>query len=395
MGIFDELKGSLFRRGKDDPLFRKGVEKVNEILAGRQRERVSARWPLASDPDGADIFGRLRGDAAWALRFLHLDAKAFNAQRFDGPDSSGWRIGRGVHVGVLDFDPEKRAGSDGREGNDVWLEAMHEPVFGWLAYSAMPQLWLDDSEQHYRRVEVADEVPELQRVYHTGRLRGVGAWCAMAHLDPLVLRIRVDTHDASRDRVEAMAHSIFERLDVEAFVTWRERVRAMESSPHDSPTEIEPTVASAPAAVHRLPSPDDYKAHLDAPLADPAAVDLANADLEAAFGGPIEKTRSFAIPGVGEGMRYQAQGGRTLDWMRVTDAHLAAALGENRLDGATAEFHPEPFGRGRWANLDDDADGALRGAAIADDGTAYVARVRGVKREHAYRLFQVVIDKFR
>lgn len=388
MGLFDILQDTVLRRGKDTPILRKGMEKASEILAEKQRERVESRWPLASNPDGPDIFSKVISDTWWALNLLYLDAKEFKAQRYDGLDASGWRIGRGTHIGVFDIDTHSRAGSDGREHNDLWLEALHEPIFGWLAYSPYPDVWLEDNEQHYRRVEIADELPELQRHVHTGKLRGSDTWTAVTHLDPLVLRIRLNTQDASRDRVQYAMHGLLERLDVEAFVAWRARVR-----PAAAPEPPEPA-PEPPVSAKRLPPPDAIKAGLDLPPVDPDSVRISPDRLSVAFAGPIEKVRPFAIDGA-EGMRYQAQGGRILDMLRITDPGLAVALGEGNVEGIAGDAHPSPQGRVQFSYLADDADGATRALFLRDDGEAFIARVRGMKREDAYSVIGVVLDRYR
>jgi hypothetical protein len=94
------------------------------------------------------------------------------------------------------------------------LEALHEPIFGFVSFAAYPAVWLEDVKEHQRYTPVADEIPELQRYFYTGRFRASGEWCGLAHLDPLVLRVRLDTHDGSRQRMEMVFTSVLKRLDV-------------------------------------------------------------------------------------------------------------------------------------------------------------------------------------
>jgi hypothetical protein len=380
VALFDILKDTVFRRGRDDPLLRKGMERVSDVLAQKQRERVSSRWPLASDPDGTDIFVNLTGDEDWALQYFNLSRKEFRAQRYDGIDASGWRIGRGSHVGIIDVDMKSRAGSDGREHNDCWLEALHEPIFGFVAFAAYPEVWLEDVQEHQRYTPVADEIPELQRYFYTGRFRASGEWCGLAHLDPLVLRVRLDTHDASRQRTEMVFTSVLKRLDVEAFLSWRSRVRPAST----------PAVEPVPREARALPHPDHIReAVRSGGSVDPELV-LDEGALSAALGGRVEQTQPFHLAGV-SGVRYLATGGRAFDVVRLDEA-TATALRASAIDGADVEIDARTQGRLQFATISADTDGALRWALLRDDGATFLLRARGVKRGDSYRVVQVAID---
>lgn len=410
MGLFDYLKDGVLRRGKDDPLLRKGMEKLNDVLGERRRAQVSGTWPLASDPDGRDVFSQLAREPGWALRFAYLPEQEFRPQRYDGADASGWRVGRGVHVAMFDLDPEARAGSDGRENNDVWLEALHEPVFGGLAFSVLPQAMLEDHESHVRHRELPDDMAFGDRRFHTGRLRGSGDWCALVHLDPLVLRIRVDVQDASRDKTANLCGVVLDLLDVDAFVAWRTEVRARHGS-GDAPAPADPApeaehgggrndapspstsseVAPEPVRAVEAPAPDHLKGGLDA-LVTPAVPELATEDLEAALGAPVERTRTIGLAGLVEGMRYQVQGGKALDVLRVLDAAFADALRAGTVPGTEPGSWAQ-IGAARWVDLGRDTDTAFRFAgALADGGVLYV-RVRGVKFEDVHRVTRLVMEK--
>ena len=403
----DYLKDGLLRRGKDDPLLRKGLEKVNDIIGERRRAQVQSRWPLASDPDGHDVFSTLIADSWWALLHVSLPEQEFRPQRYDGVDASGWRIGRGTHVGVFDVDPEARAGSDGRENNDLWLEALHEPVFGGLAYSVVPHAQLADLEWHHRRTEFPEDDP-TDRKFHTGRLRATGEWFALVHLDPLVVRIRVDTHDADRRKTEQVLATALQRLDVDALTAWRAAVREARppaDSPTPAPTPDEPPAptgggrndppgapapAPADAPVVEAPSPEHLKHGLDARIT-PAVPELAPDDLERALGAPVERTRTIGVTGLVEGVRHQVQGGKALDLLRVVDPSFAAALRAGTVPGT----EPGPWaevGAARWTDLGRDTDGAYRFAGDLTDGTMLYVRVRGVKLEDVYPAARLVMD---
>lgn len=407
MGLFDYVKDGLLRRGKDDPLLRKGMEKLNDVLGERRRAQVSSAWPLASDPDGRDVFARLAREPGWALRFAYLPEQEFRPQRYDGVDASGWRVGRGVHVAMFDLDPEARAGSDGRENNDVWLEAMHEPVFGGLSFSVLPQAMLDDHESHVRHRELPDDMAFGDRRFHTGRLRGSGDWCALVHLDPLVLRIRVDVQDASRDKTANLCGVVLEMLDVEAFVSWRAEVREKHGAPapsdapspadapaptgggrNDAPTPTEPPAA---ASAVDAPAPEHLKHGLDA-LVTPAVPEISTDDLAAALGAPVERTRTIGLAGLVEGVRHQAAGGKALDVLRVLDPALADAIRAGTVPGTDPGAWAE-VGATRWVDLGRDTDGAFRWAGqLADGGVLYV-RLRGVKFEDAHRVTRLVMEQ--
>lgn len=403
MGLFDYLRDGVLRRGKDDPLLRKGMEKLNEVLSERRRADVSATWPLASDPDGRDVFSRLVREPGWALHFAYLPEAEFRPQRYDGADASGWRIGRGVHVAMFDLDPEARAGSDGRENNDVWLEALHEPVFGGLAFSVLPAAMLDDRESHVRHRELPDDMAFGDRRFHTGRLRGSGDWCALVHLDPLVLRIRADLQDASRDKTANLCGVVLEMLDLDAFVSWRAEVRDEHGDVPAEPAPTEPAppgggrnrepgpAATTDPPVVEAPSPEHLKHGLDA-LITPTVPQLAADDLEGALGAPIERTRTLGLAGLVEGVRYQAAGGKALDVLRVIDPAFAAAIVEGRVAGTDPGSWAE-VGATRWIDLGRDLDTAFRYAGqLADGGVLYV-RLRGVKFEDAPRVTRLVMEQ--
>lgn len=377
MGLFDLAKNTILRRGIDDPLLQKAMKKVNDIVGEKRRENL--KWPLASDPGGRDIYSKLVTDEWWALNHLGMRTKDFQAKRFDSVDSSGWHFGFGQQIAGFDVENKHEAGNNYRQ-RDTWVEVMHEPVFGWLRFSMMPELWLEDAKESYRRVDIADaEVPAHMKKQHSGRLRGTGQWCALAHLDPLVIRVRTDHEQYDRNKIEALLYSILERLDVDAFASWREEVRAQNGGTGDEPNaEAPPSASEAPALSAPLPSADAIKGGLDAygGVDLPFTLDA----VAAALGAAPEKERAISLPGIGAGTRYQGAGGRALDVILVQDRTLAAAMRAGTVDGVSfAEWNaPEP---NKLSYLDKDSDGAHRFVLTKGSGDAYYLRVRGMKYE--------------
>lgn len=399
MGLFDALKQTALRRGTDHPLFRKGVDKLNETLGDRRRAEASARWPLASDPDGLDVFRPLLTDSWWALNHGRIEQRDFAPRRVDGVDACGWHFGYGTQLLGFDLDGPEAAGGTTRYRNDLWIEVELEPVLTAVAFDARSRLILDDLQHHRRRVEVPDDVREDARIVCTGRFRPTGDWCAVTLLSPLVLRVRTDRVDADRTTAERLMHSVLERLDFDAFVAWRTEVHARNGTQHDpdlppwqrgrpagdepagpEPTGSAPPDAAAGSSGYAFPSPDALKAGLDAELAGPPIPIDADA-IAAALGGSLERVRTLVAAGTGEGVRIQAPGGRALDVIRVTDPTAIAAITDRSVAGVTlqpADDRPGAPWSG-FATVDDDHDGAVRGVLVTGPGVYYL-RVRGMKR---------------
>lgn len=426
MGLFDHLKDNLLRRGTDDPLFRKGMDKLNEIVGDKRREQAAARWPLASDPDGVDIFRPLLTDSWWSLNYGKIETRDFSPKRFDSVESCGWHFGYGSQLMGFDLDGPKTGGGTTRYQNDLWLEVELTPEFNALAFDTKVRLLLDDEERRHRRQRVPDDYAESQRFIHTGRFRATGDWCAVAHLVPLVLRVRTDRQDASRELAYQLMETLVERIDADAFVEWRNRVHEQngtrhdpnlppwlsgrpaagdaeadaDASPHDPRPEGPPsggrnTGDETPAspATYRLPTPDEIKGSLDGGVTG-EAIPVDHAALAAALGGTIEKVRTLAVAGLGEGVRVQSPGGRAIDIVRVSDPHALRAIELQKIDGVAMYPLDDPAGH-RWINLDDDTDHAPRGVLRSLDGTVYYVRVRGMKREQTNVPFVEAISQLK
>jgi hypothetical protein len=429
MGLFDYLKDNVLRRGTDDPLFRKGMDKLNEVVGDRRRADAASRWPLASDPDGLDIFRPLLTDEWWALNHGRVEARDFRPTRVDSVDACGWHFGYGTQFLGFDIDGPEAAGGTTRYRNDLWIEVELTPSFNALELDARLRLLLDDHDSRYRRTAVPDDQPELQRYVHTGRFRPTGDWCAIAHLVPAVVSVRSDRQDMTRERAYQLMESLLERLDADAFVAWRSAVHEQNGTRHDpnlppwrsgrptgSPTEGDaPTRGEAPPedprpegdpgggrntgdeqpaapATFRLPTPEDIKVALDAtPAGEPIAVD--HEAVAAGLGGGIEKVRTIVLRGLGDGVRIQSPGGRAVDIVRVDDPVARRAIELGKLDGVRIDPPQEVAGY-RYANLDDDTDHAVRGVLTTTaDGAMYYVRVRGMKREDTSYAVRAVIQQ--
>jgi hypothetical protein len=388
VGLFDVLRDTVFRRGIDDPLVKKGAEALNDLAGERRRAEAAERWPLASDPGGVDVFAPLLVDRHWILSYADVVAEDAEPHRFDGLDTCGWHFGYGFQLMGVDVDGSPRAGGNPRPSNDTWVEVAYEPVFDELSFAALTQLWFTDIAHDYRRIEVPDDLPELRRQVVSGRHRGNGEWCAATLLPPLVLRVRVDTNVASRERAKLVLHSVLERLDLDALAAWRSAVEDRRRAAAPPAGEVEPDTAEGPDTV-RLPGAAEFKAGLDGPATTtPPALD--HDALGEAFGGPVERVRSIVLAGVGEGVRIQAQGGRALDVVTVTDDALLTAFAEQRVEGVEFEERPDVTGYA-WANLDDHDDGACAAVLRVEGGPTYLLRVRGMKRLDVHRPFRVAI----
>jgi hypothetical protein len=427
MGLFDYVKDNVLRRGTDDPLFRKGMDKLNDIVGDKRRARAAAAWPLASDPDGLDIFRPLLTDDWWALNHGKIETRDFAPKRMDAVESCGWHFGYGTQLMGFDIDGPDAAGGTTRYQNDLWIEVELEPEFNAVAYDAKVRLLLDDHEHRYRRTAVPDDYAETQRYIHTGRFRPTGDWCAVAHLVPLVVRVRTDRRDADREKAYLLMETLLQRIDTDAFVEWRNRVHEQNGTRHDP--QLPPWQSGRPAgadaggtdadtapddprpegppsggrntgdempaspATYRLPTPDEIKGSLDGGVTgEPIPVD--HAVLAAALGGTIEKVRTLAVAGLGEGVRVQSPGGRAIDIVRVSDPHALRAIELQKIDGVAMYPMDDPAGH-RWINLDDDTDRAPRGLLRSLGGTVYYVRVRGMKREETNVPFVEAINQLK
>jgi hypothetical protein len=386
MGLFDALKSTVFRRGLDDPLVQKGLEKINDIAGGRRREAAKAKWPLASDPDGYDVFSPLLTDEHWALNYLRLHHKYFEPRRADGLDTSGWHFGYGANVMGFDVDVKAGAGGDESRVNDTWVEVHNEPHFGYFSMMGVPELWLEDRERHQRHRLVPDDVDQAQRDIWSGKLRGTDYWVAMTHLDPLIVRVRLDIKYDSRQHALNVLDSVLQRLDMDAFVAWRDDVRAKrggEDGAEPSAPDTAPADApTGPPADLSLPDAPTIKASISEALPEHPADGLPADDLGAALGGPLEKVRRITVDGVGSGYRYQSPGGRMLDVLTLDDPARREAVTSRTLPGVDWAW-AESNERWTWVELPDDTDRSFGGLIAFADGTVQLVRARGINRMDA------------
>lgn len=407
MGLFDALKSTVFRRGLDDPLVQKGLEKINDIAGGRRREAAKAKWPLASDPDGYDVFSRLLTDEHWALNYLRLHHKYFEPRRADGLDTSGWHFGYGANVMGFDIDVKAGAGGDESRVNDTWVEVHNEPHFGYFSMMGVPELWLEDRERHQRHgAEIPDDVPLLQRDIFSGKLRGTDYWVAMTHLDPLIVRVRLDIKYDSREKAIQVLYSVLERLDLDAFTRWRDEVRAKHASDGGDPTPSGPSdtgqsgtgpddaappdAPDGPPVDLSLPDAPTIKASISEALPEHPADGLPADDLGAALGGPLEKVRRIAVEGIGSGYRYQSPGGRMLDVVTLDDPARREAVVTRTLPDAEWDW-AQTTDAWTWVELPPDTDRSYGGLVAFPDGTVQLVRVRGISRMDAQAAVNVVL----
>jgi hypothetical protein len=409
MGLFDALKDTVLRRGTDDPLFRAGVDKLNEMVGDKRREAAASRWPLASDPHGIDVLRPLLTDAWWALNYGKIETDDFAPKRVDTVDAAGWHFGYGTQFMGLDIDGPDAAGGTTKYENDLWVEVELEPAFDSLSLDARLRLLLDGMEHSYRRVEMPDDVPQSERLVHTGRFRPTGDWCAVAHLRPLVLRARSDRQDYSRQQAESLMHSVLERLDVDAFVRWRDLVHQQNGTVHDPSTppwaggrraaQPAPTAAPVPrSGPVALPTPDDINVGMDRSSGEP--LDLDAEAIARSLGDGLQKARQLVLDGFGDGLRIQAPAGRMVDVIRATDP--VALDGLKALDIAGVQLDAvapdgtglDPTASGAWAaDLETDTDGAARRLVRTESGGTWLLRVRGVKRADTAAVLDEVVRR--
>jgi hypothetical protein len=227
----------------------------------------------------------------------------------------------------------------------------------------------------------------------------------------------------TRERAYQLMESVLERLDADAFVSWRAAVHEQNGTRHDPnlppwqsgrPADAQTTGDTPPddprpegapgggrntgdeqpaiPATYRLPSPDDLKAALDGAHTG-APLDVDHEVVAAALGGGVEKVRTLALDGLGEGLRIQSPGGRAVDIVRIDDPSARRAVELGKLDGVRIDPPQEAEGY-RYANLDDDTDHAVRGVLTTTaDGAMYYVRVRGMKREDTFYAVRAVIQQ--
>lgn len=398
MGLFDALKDTVLRRGTDDPLFRAGVDKLNEMVGDKRREAAASRWPLASDPDGIDVLRPLLTDSWWALNYGKIETDDFAPKRVDTVDAAGWHFGYGTQFMGLDIDGPDAAGGTTKYENDLWVEVELEPVFDTLSLDTRLRLLLDGMEHTYRRVEVPDDVPQSERLVYTGTFRPTGDWCAVAQLRPLVLRVRSDRQDFSRQLAENLMHSVLERLDLDAFVQWRTLVHERNGTVHDpsappwvpgrrspEPEPVAPPVQrTGPVA---LPTPDDINVGIDRYSGLPLELDAGA--IARIIGDELQKSRQIVLEGFGDGLRIQAPAGRMIDVLRATDPVALDGIAARDLEGV--ELDVVELDGGAWfADLEPDTDGAARRLLRTASGTGYLLRARGLKRADAPAAFDAV-----
>ena len=298
----------------------------------------------------------------------------------------------------LDIDGPDAAGGTTKYENDLWVEVELEPVFDTLSLDARLRLLLDGMEHTYRRVEVPDDVPQSERLVYTGTFRPTGDWCAVAQLRPLVLRVRSDRQDFSRQHAENLMHSVLERLDRDAFVQWRTLVHEQNGTVHDpsAPPWVPGTRAPEPepaaAPVQRsgpiaLPTPYDVDMGLDRYSGMPLDIDAEA--VARIIGDGLQKSRQIVLEGFGDGLRIQAPAGRMVDVLRATDPVALDGIAHRDIEGT--ELDVVELDGGAWlADLEPDTDGAARRLLRTASGAGYLLRARGIKRADAPAAFDAV-----